>query len=640
MIRSRERLTSLAVAAGLVVLTALVYWPVVHHPFVNFDDAQYVSQNAQVLPGLTSDGVRWAFGAGYAGNWHPLTWISHMLDVEWFGLDAGRHHAMNLAWHIANTLLLFVLCRRLTGTVWQSAAVAALFAVHPLHVESVAWVAERKDVLSGFFWILTLIAYVSYVRDRRAWRYLVVLTCFALGLMAKPMVVTLPFVLLLLDFWPLRRMLAGSKDPASISKLLVEKVPFFALSLASSVVTFMVQRQAGAVKELASLPFAVRMENAVVAYEKYVHLTFLPGDLAPLYPYRADIPFIFVAAAVTTFVMISGFAIRLVRTRPYLLTGWLIFLGTLVPVIGLVQIGSQPMADRYTYLPSIGLFIAGVWGLSDLAARWRRGRVVLAVSASLAIVAYAAVARVQVGYWQSSVTLWRHTIDVTRDNYRAHSNLGQALYTEHRLDEAIGEYQAALAIKPDFVEARNYLGVAFADRGEHERASSEYRAALAVLPSFTPAHNNLGLALAAQGRFDAAAAEFTEATRLDPRFSAAWTNLGVALARTGRFEEAVRAFGESLALRPDSDETRMNLATALGDWGRSLVEARRFDDAIQAFRTALGFAPNDANLHYFLGATLAAKGLNAEAIQELRTALQVDPAHVEAQQLLAELIKR
>jgi protein O-mannosyl-transferase len=624
----RRRFVFLA-AFALAALTIAVYAPVRHYGFINFDDAQYVSRNAAVLDGLTWSGVRWAFTTGHEGNWHPITWMSHMLDIEWFGLDAGRHHLVNLLVHLANALLLFWLLLRMTGALWQSAIVSALFAVHPMHVESVAWIAERKDVLSGFFWMLTLLAYVSYARDRTPWRYGVVVICFVLGLMAKPMVVTLPFVLLLIDIWPLQRV----KERGVIA----EKVPLLVLSLVCSIVTFIVQRNAGAVKGLASLPLERRVENAVVAYAKYVAMTIWPSGLAPLYPYEPSIPTATFILALAALVAITVVAVRGRARHPYVVVGWLMFIGMLVPVIGLVQVGSQPMADRYTYLPSIGLFIIAVWGLSEVPTGWRHRTTMLAAVAFLAVASCAAAARAQVGFWPDSVALWQHTVSVTANNYRAHSNLGQALYTEGRIDEAIAEYRAALAIDPDFAEASNYLGTALSDRGDIDQAIAAYREALRVLPTFAEAHNNLGLALSRQQKFADAEAEFREAMRLDPRRAATRSNLGITLARTGRIDDAIEVFTEALALQPDSTETRHNLATAQRDRGETLADGGHLDAALDAFHQAEAIAPDDPEIHFDLGLTLAKKGLAAEAMNEARRTLQLAPEHQDAKRLLEDL---
>jgi tetratricopeptide (TPR) repeat protein len=642
-----------AVAIALVVLTVFVYAAVRHHEFVNLDDAQYVSQNPEVLKGLTWSGVGWAFTGGYAGNWHPLTWVSHMLDVQWFGLDAGAHHLTNLVLHTSSVLLLFWLFLQMTGALWRSAFVAALFAVHPLRVESVAWIAERKDVLSTVLWMATLVAYVTYVRRRQAWRYACVILLFALALMAKPMVVTLPFVLLLLDVWPLGRTsvrwpglsgpVFGGPERSALrthGALIREKLPLFALAAASSVVTIIVQHQAGAVKTLAALPLDRRAANSIVAYGWYVTKAIWPVDLAAVYPYQASLPAWQVIGTLTGLALVTALVVRTASRRPYLLVGWFLFLGTLVPVIGLVQVGGTPTADRHSYVPSIGLFVMAAWGLPDLLGRWRIHRLVLGGAGALAVLACAVTARAQVGYWADSVTLWRHAIQVTSGNYRAHSNLGQALATRHELDAAIAEYTTALEIKPDFAEARNYLGFALAERGDYDAAIVQYREALRALPTFVEAHNNLGLALAASDHLDEAIAEFSETVRLDPRLAAARSNLGIALARVGRTDDAIRELTEALALDPDSEHGRANLSTAYRDRGQALVDAGRLDDALQAYQTAATHTPNDADVHYELGVALARRGRITDAIREVQRALQLNPAHEEAKRLLAELTKK
>ena len=455
-----------------------MYAPVRHHEFVNFDDSQYVSQNPEVTGGLNGRAVSWALTTGHAGNWHPLTWLSHLLDVELFGLDPGRHHLTSVALHLANTLLLFGLLFRMTGALFRSAFVAALFALHPLHVESVAWIAERKDVLSALFFLLTLSAHLAYVR-RPGWsRYVLVVVLFALGLMAKPMLVTLPFVLLLLDFWPLGRAAA----PSAWRRLIVEKLPLLALAIASSLVTLLVQQRAGAIKGLDLLPLSRRLATAVLACVWYAAKVVWPTHLAALYPYPAPVPSWQALGALAVLAAVSLIVLRAAPRQPYLPVGWFWFIGTLVPVLGLVQVGSQPWADRYTYIPVIGLFIVVAWGAVDLLAGWRHRHVLLAGAAALVLVACAIAARRQVGYWRSSVVLWEHALEVTTANHRAESNLAHALAGQRRLEEAVAHYSAALRIKPDFAEAHNNLGLALAEQGQGTRGHGPLRRGLARAP--------------------------------------------------------------------------------------------------------------------------------------------------------------
>jgi tetratricopeptide (TPR) repeat protein len=655
------------VSIALVAATAVVYAPVRQHEFVNFDDPQYVGENPAVSDGLTGHGVRWAFTTGQAGNWHPLTWLSHMADVERHGLDAGGHHLTSLLLHVASTLLLFGVLHGLTGALWRSAVVAALFAVHPLHVESVAWVAERKDVLSALLFFLTVWAYVRYVRRPRWTSYAVASVLFALGLMAKPMLVTLPFVLLLLDWWPLGR----ARVPSARRRLLLEKLPLLGLALASSIVTLLVQQRAGAVKGFDALPLARRLANAVIAYVAYMAQTLWPTRLAAIYPYPSSIPGGRVAGALAILAAASLLAIRAARRYPYVPVGWFWYLGTLVPVIGLVQVGSQPMADRYTYIPLVGLFMVVAWGVPDLLARWAHRDLALGVAAALVIAGCTIAAREQVRYWRNSTALWEHAIAVTAENHRAQASLAHALAKQGRLDDAIEHYFEALRIKPGYAEAHNNLGLALADKGRAGEAIGHYFEALRALPDYGEAHNNLGVALTAEGRRGEAIRHFSEALRIDPAVAESHNNLGVALAREGRLDEAIRQFSEALRLRPAYAEAQKNLAVAyngigaaLADQGRAgeaiarysgalrlrpdLVDARanlgralagqgRVDEAIRELQEAARLEPRDADLQYDVAVLLARKGRTTEAVHHLQTALALDPTHPAARRALEAL---
>ncbi|MEO6196456.1 MAG: hypothetical protein ABIS20_25835 [Thermoanaerobaculia bacterium] len=437
----------LLLGAALALLTLAAYLPALHNGFVNLDDGLYVTGNPQVQKGITRASAAWALTANVANNWHPLTLLSHQLDCQLFGLDPAGHHATSLLLHLANTLLLFAVLRGMTGAVWRSAAVAALFAVHPAHVESVAWVAERKDVLSALFWILAMAAWTSYARRPSPGRYLLVALMMLLGLMAKPMVVTLPFALLLLDVWPLERRGLGWK------RLIAEKLPLLALSAAASLVTLRYQRTSLAPLDL--VPWSVRLANAAVAYASYLGKLLLPRNLAVFYPIPLAIPAWQVAAATALLAALTALATWKARRAPWLLVGWLWFLGTLVPVIGLVQVGRQAMADRYTYLPSIGLFVAIVWGIAwGIAALARERRAILATASAAAILALAVGTWKQAGTWHDSVALYRHALAVTRGNYVAHVGLAKALTAERNLEGAEEEYRAALALRPRLIEAR------------------------------------------------------------------------------------------------------------------------------------------------------------------------------------------
>jgi Flp pilus assembly protein TadD len=587
----------LPLGLAIVVAVAIVFAPVARYGFVNFDDPQYVSENPFIADGVTLQGIAWALTTGYAGNWHPLTWISHMLDIRVFGLNSGAHHVVNVVLHTASALLLFALLYRMTGAMGRSWFVAALFAVHPLHVESVAWVAERKDVLSTLFWMLTVWAYLGYVRRPAVATYSLVCVLFALGLMAKPMLVTLPVTLLLLDVWPLRRI--------SVAPSLREKVPLFALAIASSVVTYIVQQQAGAVKELAALPIGRRVANALVAYVGYVGKTLWPTNLAAIYPYPESIPRWQPAAAVAALAVLSLLALRVRRDHPYVLVGWLWYLVTLIPVIGLIQVGSQPMADRYTYVPLIGLFIIAAWGIGHLVSGTRVRTYALAAAAVITIAACTVTARAQVRHWRSSVALWQHAVDVTTENYRAQGNLGHALAAEGRLDEAIVHYREAVRIRPGYAEA----------------------------------HNNLGLALARQGKIDDAIPHYTEAIRLLPDYFEAHGNLGAALAATGRYADAITHFSIAVQLQPEHPLARQNLARAHYDFGRALAERGDVDQATRQFLEALRLDPTNADVHYDLGVMFVRKGDLRAAINRFEEALRIDPNHPDARRALDALSK-
>jgi tetratricopeptide (TPR) repeat protein len=611
---------------ALVALVAAVYAPVRNHAYINFDDTQYVSENAHVAGGLTRDAVGWAFTTTHAGNWHPLTWISHMLDVQLFGVDPGAHHVTNVVLHACNTLLMFWLLLRLTRALGRSLFVAAVFAVHPLHVESVAWIAERKDVLSAFFGLLCLLAYHAYARDPRPIRYAAVAGTFALALLAKPMLVTLPMLLLLLDHWPLGR---ASRTP--LRRLLLEKAPLFALSAASSAITLWAQSGGGAVKALDALPLGRRAANASLAYVGYLQKTLWPEGLAVLYPYPSAIPAWQVAGALTLLALVTFVALRERKRRPYLVVGWLWYLGMLVPVIGLVQVGSQPMADRYTYLPMVGVLVAFAWGMHELLsardARW------LPIAAALVIAACASVARRQVGHWRDSFALWEHALAVTRDNARAHANLGHALSKLGRLDEAIPHYEAALRQKPDFAEAHNNLGYALAAQGRNGDAIGHYREALRLIPDYQEAHNNMGVALAEQGQ-PQAIAHFEQALRSRPDLPELHNNLGVARARQMDLDQAIQAFTEALRLRPGYADARRNLARAHATRGRMRAEHGRADEAIGELREALRLHDGDPDDHYDLAVLLFRKGEASEAKRHFENALRLDPGHALARRAL------
>ncbi|MEJ2092421.1 MAG: tetratricopeptide repeat protein [Syntrophobacterales bacterium] len=502
--------------AGAVLLP---YIQVKDFDYITFDDNMYVYENPQVLNGLTWTGVKWAFTTQHAGNWHPLTWLSHMLDSQIFGAWAGGPHLTNLLFHLASTLLLFLFWARVTQALWPSALVAALFALHPLHVESVAWVSERKDVLSAFFWIATMWAYAGYAASPSAWRYLAVILLFALGLMAKPMLVTLPFVLLLLDYWPLGRIrgltpaadLGRGTTPTAgparqgFGRLIFEKIPLFALAFLSCLITLSAQRGGGSVLSLVSWPLAQRFANALVTYVKYVVKMFWPPPLAMYYP-LAPVPWWQAAAAGLVLLAVTTLVLARARRSPYLAVGWLWYLGTMVPVIGLVQVGGQAMADRYTYIPFIGLFLMVAWGIFELTASWRRQKIILAVGAAVTLAACWWATWVQVGYWRNSETLFTHTIRVTGPNYIAYHHLGTDMVNRGHLDQAIALYRKTLAIAPSYAPAYNNLGCVYARQGNFAEAVPYLKQAIRLAPHNLKYYRNLAQAYTDQGKKTAAAA--------------------------------------------------------------------------------------------------------------------------------------
>ncbi|HVV70399.1 MAG TPA: tetratricopeptide repeat protein, partial [Verrucomicrobiae bacterium] len=502
---------------ALAVCTLAVFGCAAWNEFVNYDDPDYVTSNPHVQSGFSWDNVIWAFTTGHASNWHPLTWLSHMFDCQVFGQSPVGPHLVNVAFHVANAVLLFLLLRRLTGAHWASAFVAALFALHPEHVESVAWVSERKDVLSTFFLLLTITAYARFAASRSKAPpaaaperprvvdlsgtkfYFASLLCFALGLMSKPMLVTVPFLLLLLDWWPLRRLeFQGGKGATSRLQLILEKIPFFALSIGSCVVTYVVQRRGGAVST--SLTVGQRIANALVSYARYIGKTVWPQNLSVLYPHPGDWSVGPLVLAAAVLLAISVLVVVRARARPYLAVGWLWFLGALVPVIGLVQVGIQSMADRYTYVPAIGLYIMAAWGASEALPKFRRRATFLAGGALLALGLCGLLTVRQIQYWRTSETLFRRATQVTDKNYLAYNNLGFYLEGRGKVDEAMEDYREALRINPRYEDALNNLGYALAGRKRPAEAIPLYEAALRIRPNHVEVHNNLGNALSEVGR--------------------------------------------------------------------------------------------------------------------------------------------
>jgi protein O-mannosyl-transferase len=562
----------------LILLSLIAFEDLRTHQFINLDDDLYITENPQVRSGLTLEGLSWAFTTMQASNWHPLTWLSHMLDCQLFGLNPGPHHLVNLLLHIANTLLLFMLLLRITQARGPSLLVAALFALHPLHVESVAWAAERKDVLSTLFWMLTMWAYVWYVESPGPLRYLLILLVFSLGLMAKPMLVTLPFVLLLLDYWPLGRMPGTGTDAAVVPKtdtgpkggpgvplkgLILEKVPLLALAAISSLVTVYAQKKV--MHPLMWFSISSRLANVLVAYVSYLGKAIWPSHLAVFYPLKIATPSWQIVGAAFTLITLSVIIIRQSRRRPYLLVGWLWFLGTLVPVIGLVQVGLQAMADRYTYVPFIGLFIIFAWGLADLTARWRLPRYLPVMGAGAILLTFMICTWLRVGYWRDSISLFEHTLKVTSKNYFIHNNLGVALSLQGKTAEAMAHYEESVRLAPKFAGAHNNLGRVLASQGKLDEAIAQFQTVLRLEPNNASAHNNLAVSLASQGKMEQSAAHFKEYFRLQPDSNSVEGHfkLGMVLDGLGEVDEAISHYQEAIRLKPDFPQALNNLAYIL-----------------------------------------------------------------------------
>ena len=530
-----SRYLKLLICLILVLPTLGVYWEVRNFDFVTFDDYTYVAENPNVQSGLSKSGLVWAFTRSHASNWHPVTWLSHMLDCQFFGLNSGMHHLNNLIFHTANTLLLFLVLGRMTGALWRSAFVSALFALHPLHVESVAWVAERKDVLSTLFWMLTMWAYVRYSERPSPTRYLLIFPFFILGLMSKPMLVTLPFVLLLMDYWPLGRLQStlpekGGKlktPKLAVLRLIAEKIPLFVLVALLSVVTFLAQEEA--VQSLDNFHLKARIANGLVSYAAYIRKMFWPNDLSIFYPYPQTLQLWLATASGFFLITMTILFVKMGKRRPFILVGWLWYLGTLFPVIGLVQVGTHAMADRYTYIPLIGLFIMIAWGIPDLLGNWLYRKQVLRISAGLLLVILAVCTWLQVRYWKDSIVLFTHAIDVTDDNWMAHNNIGFPLVQQGRNIEAIAHFSKAVRIKPDYAEA----------------------------------HVNLANSYGLEGRFEEAKQHFFDAIRINPDLADAYMNLGVIFARQGNLDKAINHFAAALRVNPDDATTRLYLNRAL-----------------------------------------------------------------------------
>jgi protein O-mannosyl-transferase len=700
--RRDASLPPLWIAALLWIATVALYAPVRNHDFVAYDDPEYVTANPLVQSGLSWSSIRAAFTTAQASNWHPITWISHQLDRELFGPGPRGPHLLNALLHAANAALLFILLHRITGTRWRSLLAAAAFACHPLHVESVAWISERKDVLSGVFFLLTLLAYAHYVRApgrtlRRTW-YAAALLLFAAGLMSKPMLVTLPCLLLLLDFWPLRRW-PRAPGFSTLGPLLLEKLPFLALSAASAVITVVVQQEGGAVKSLQTFPLVDRLANAVVSYPRYIGLVFWPADLACFYPHPRGTSPLAVGLALLALVGLSGLAWRLRHTRPAFIVGWCWFVGLLVPVIGLIQVGGQSHADRYMYLPAIGLYLAASALAAELAAR-RSFRLLVPASAVVALVAAAIVTSRQLPHWRNTETLFRRALAVTADNHVAHNNLANVLLERGEVASAFYHYEAALAIEPRYADAHNNLGTALADLGhfaealqhlEQARALSPrdssplnnlgnvylrqghpqealgwYLQALELQPLHPTFHNNVGWAYRLNGDNEMAEEHLRHAVALDPDYVTARANLGSLLLERGQIEAALAHLNRLLQLFPHSAAAHNHLGTLFLEHGQLTLARAQFDQALAldpkspevlnnlgnlhlqagdvsaalaCYEQVLAILPENASARYNYGNALYQAGLTLAAVTQLERAVALDPDQPAFRQNLAEAVR-
>jgi Tfp pilus assembly protein PilF len=627
-------------AVLLALVTIALYWPATGHDFINFDDNVYVLENAQVTSGLNLESLQWAFfkpevGFGY---WHPLTLLSHMVDCQLFGLQPWGHHLTSVLLHAVNTVLVFLLLRSLTGTTRRSLLVAALFGCHPLHVESVAWVAERKDVLSTCFGFLALLFYARWARGRiekereqdrggfcsprsalTSGSYWPAFVFYLLGLLSKPMLVTWPFVMLLLDYWPLGRFSPKSKVQSPKSRtaegeitlhaprstlhgLILEKLPFFALAAAASVVTFVMSKHGGALSAGETLPLAARSGNALISYCRYLGKLFWPTNLAVFYPHPGHWPLAKVLLAGGLILGISGLLFAQRRRFPFSMMGWLWYCGTLVPAIGLVQVGGFAMADRYAYIPSLGILILTVWGAYELSRHRRPAVIGLSAGWAAAVILCMALTRQQLGHWKDSEALFRHALEVTENNCLAHNNLGNALDQKGQTDEAISQFHEAIRLKPDQAEARYNLGMALVRKGHAEEAISQYQEAIRLKPDYVRAHNNLGIELAKQGQIDEAIRQFQETIRLKPDYVDAHNNLGNVFAKRRQLSEAILQFQEAVRLKPDAAFSHNYL-------GMALAENGQIDEAMGQFQEALRLKPDYAQARNNLTRALGIKSV-------------------------------
>jgi len=619
-----------SVALFLVALVVLVYGQVGGFDFVNYDDTLYVTENEHTQQGLTLANLKWAFATGAASYFHPLTWLSHMLDCELFGMQPWGHHLTSLLFHLANSVLFFLIMNRMTRSFWPSAVAAAFFALHPLRVESVAWISERKDVLSMFFWLLGMGAYARYTERPGLVRYLLVTGCFVLGLMSKAMVVTFPFALLLLDYWPLGRFEGASGAGGYLrrgARLAVEKLPLFALTLAVCLLTLVMQTRGGVIASLEALPLAKRLANVPAAYAFYVVKAIWPSGLAVGYPYPLERPWWLIASALALLLAITGGVLWQAKRRPYLPAGWFWFLGTLVPVIELVQAGSVPYADRYTYIPLIGLTMMVAWGGADVAARRWVPRPAVASVVGVVLAALTLCAIIQTSHWRDNTTLYTHALRVTKGNHLAHKNLGVELSDQGRYQDAVNQYVKAALIRSNDADLHYNLGNALGELDQWDDAVRMYERALKIDAEHVPTYYNLGNAYAERNEYERAVDLYTKAFEHDPEHTGAVVNLGNTLAMLGRPEEAVQYYRKAIELAPHEEDPYINL-------GNALAQTNRLDEAVGFYRKAITINPDHIDAHNNLGVALIGQGRLDEAAEAFSEVVRVEPANAKAREYL------
>jgi tetratricopeptide (TPR) repeat protein len=661
-----KNLIPLLICLALAVLTVTAFWQLKDCGFISYDDEQYVTKNAYVQSGLNGNSVKQAFSselAKHSGHWHPITWLSLMLDHSIFGLNPHGYHLVNLLFHVMNTILLFLILRRMTKTLWPSAFVACLFAIHPLHVESVAWIVERKDVLSTFFWMLTMGAYSYYVEHPGFRRYCFVLLFFALGLMSKSMLVTLPFVLLLLDYWPLRRFseiipdqkiqaeefnfvpsdkqkkkskkkdavkeILEVKKPADpeykwslIYPLLLEKIPLFALAIISSIVTYLAAHSAGAIHS-EEMSLGVRIGNAFISYIAYMGKMIWPSNLAVFYPHPGGLIPWQVLGSVFLLIVITLVVIWKAKKSPYLVTGWLWYLGTLVPVIGIVQAGSQAMADRYTYIPLIGLFIIVAWGVPDLLKKWHYRKEILLASSALSIFCLSIITWTQVGYWQNSITLFDHTLKVTDNNWFTYNSRGNAYYDLGDYRQAIEDYDRALRITPRYAEAYSNRGTAYHKLGNYKQAIADLNRALEIKPAYADAYNSRGTAYHILGNYRQAIEDCSRAIEIKPDYAMAYNNRGNAYNVLGNYRQAIEDYGRAIEIKPGYADAYYNRGSAYNNLGN-------YRQAIEDLNRAIEFKPDYPEAYINRGFAYKGLGNYRQAIEDYGRAIEIKPGYAYA----------